>query len=223
MAAAAPAMADCTRVGQFVSIQGAVEIQRGSASQWAASALGDELCQGDTIRAGKFSRAEVALINDAVLRLDQNTTIRLVDIAENVEEKSLLALARGAFSSLSRKPRRLTVSTPYVNGTIEGTEFLMSLAGEQAEIKVLEGTVVAQNDLGTERLGPGEGAVTSAGGAPTRYLLVRPRDAVHWALYYPPVVYLNPDDWSASGPEAPVRASVVAYLGGDLTAAFAAE
>lgn len=222
MAVASPGMADCTRVGQFVSIQGTVEAQRSAASQWASSSLGDELCQGDTIRAGKFSRAEVALINDAVLRLDQNTTIRLVDIAENVEEKSLLALARGAFSSLSRKPRRLTVSTPYVNGTIEGTEFVMSLAGEQAEIKVLEGTVVAENDLGTERLGPGEGAVTSAGGAPARYLLVRPRDAVHWALYYPPVVYLSPENWVASGPEAPVRASVTAYLGGDLAAAFAA-
>ena len=220
--AAAPAMADCTRVGQFVSVQGTVETQRGSAAQWAASSLGDDLCEGDTIRAGKFSRAEMALINDAVLRLDQNTTIRLVDIAENVEEKSLLALAKGAFSSLSRKPRRLTVSTPYVNGTIEGTEFVMSLAGEQAEIKVLEGTVVAANDLGTERLGPGEGAVTTAGNAPRRYLLVRPRDAVHWALYYPPVVYLNPEGWAASGPEARVRASVTAYLQGDLAAAFAA-
>lgn len=222
MAVAVPVAAECVHVGQVVSAQGTVEIQHLATAQWLTAELGDELCEGDTIRAGKFSRAEVALINESVLRLDQNTTMRLVDIAEKTEEKSLLALARGAFSSLSRKPRRITVSTPYVNGTIEGTEFLMSLAGDQAEIKVLEGTVVAQNDLGTERLGPGEGAVTSAGGAPSRYLLVRPRDAVHWALHYPPVVYLSPEGWAASGPEAPVRASVTAYLKGDLAGAFAA-
>lgn len=222
MAVAVPVAAECVHVGQVVSAQGTVEIQHLATAQWLTAELGDELCEGDTIRAGKFSRAEVALINESVLRLDQNTTMRLVDIAEKTEDKSLLALARGAFSSLSRKPRRITVSTPYVNGTIEGTEFLMSLAGDQAEIKVLEGTVVAQNDLGTERLGPGEGAVTSAGGAPSRYLLVRPRDAVHWALHYPPVVYLSPEGWAASGPEAPVRASVTAYLKGDLAGAFAA-
>ena len=216
------AWANCESVGQLVSVQGTVEVQRDTAAQWHSSALGDALCEGDSVRTGKYSRAEVALINEAVLRVDQNTAIRLVDIAGRKEDRSLLALAKGAFSSLSRKPRRLMVSTPYVNGTIEGTEFVVSLAGEQAEIKVLEGTVVAENDLGKERLGPGEAAVTSAGSAPQRYLLVRPRDAVHWALYYPPVVHLSPDEWSASGQEAQVRASVTAYLGGDLAAAFAA-
>ncbi len=216
------ARAACDEVGQFVSIQGRVEVQGAGTGKWTSPATDSDLCEGDTIRAGELSRAEVALINDSVLRIDQNTTIRLVDIAEKETEQSLLSLVGGAIASLSRKPRRVTVSTPYVNGTIEGTEFVMRLAGDQAEIKVLEGAVVAANDQGRELLGPGEGATTTAGSAPVRYLMVRPRDAVHWALYYPPVVYLSPGAWSGSGWEASVRESVQAYLAGDLQGAFAA-
>ena len=214
--------ADCEQVGQLVSAQGTVEVQRDSAAQWLPATLGEALCEGDTIRAGKYSRAEAALINEAVLRIDQNTAIRLVDIAVDKERKSLLSLAKGAFSSLSRKPRRLTVSTPYVNGTIEGTEFLVSLDGERAEIKVLEGAVVAENEHGRVRLGPGEGAVTAPGGAPQPYLLVRPRDAVHWALHYPPVVYPDADGWPAADWRGPAIASVSAFQRGDTGAAFAA-
>lgn len=209
-------------VGQFVSIQGAVEVQGSEVAEWTKPATEAVLCEGDTVRVGERSRAEVALINDAVLRIDQNTTIRLLDIAEKATEPSLLSLVQGAFASLSRKPRRMTVSTPYVNGTIEGTEFLMSIAGAQAEIRVLEGRVVAANDQGSVALGPGEAAVAAAGSPPVRHLVVRPRDAVHWALYYPPVVDLSADVWPAGpGWEGAVRASVDAYLKGDLQNAFA--
>ncbi|MBI2783405.1 MAG: TonB-dependent receptor [Gammaproteobacteria bacterium] len=209
-------------VGQFVSIQGAVEVQGSQAAAWTTPATEAVLCEGDTVRVGERSRAEVALINDAVLRIDQNTTIRLLDIAEKTTETSLLSLVQGAFASLSRKPRRMTVSTPYVNGTIEGTEFLMSIAGAEAEIRVLEGRVVAANDQGSMALGPGEAAVAAAGSPPVRQLVVRPRDAVHWALYYQPVVDLSADAWPAGpGWEGAVRASVDAYLKGDLQNAFA--
>jgi Flp pilus assembly protein TadD len=209
-------------VGQFASIQGFVEVQANQTSLWAKPAADAALCEGDTVRVGELSRAEVALINDSVLRIDQNTTIRLLDIAENPTEHSLLALLQGAFASLSRKPRRMTVSTPYVNGTIEGTEFLMSIAGTQAEIRVLEGSVVAANDQGSVTLGPGEAAVAAAGSAPVRHLMVRPRDAVHWALYYQPVLNMSAEAWPAGpGWEGVVGESVDAYLKGNLQSAFA--
>lgn len=209
-------------VGQFVSLQGTVEVQGSQAADWAKPAAEAVLCEGDTVRVGDHSRAEVALINDAVLRIDQNTTIRLLDIAEKPAESSLLSLVQGAIASLSRKPRRMTVSTPYVNGTIEGTEFLMRLAGNQAEVRVLEGRVVAANDQGSVALAPGEAAVAAAGGRPVRRLVVRPRDAVNWALYYPPVLDPDPADWPAgAGWEGAAHASVAAYRQGDLQTAFA--
>ena len=65
------------------------------------------LCEGDTIRVGERSRAAVSLINNAVLRIDQNTAMRLIDITPQDEEQSLLDLFTGAFQSFSRKPKFL--------------------------------------------------------------------------------------------------------------------
>jgi tetratricopeptide (TPR) repeat protein len=51
--------------------------------------------------------------------------------------------------------------------------------------------------------------------------VVRPRDAVHWALYYPPVLYWRPDEFPAgSGWQDMVRQSLEHHRRGDLPRAF---
>ena len=49
--------------------------------------------------------------------------------------------------------------------------------------------VLAQNDAGSLTLQSGQSAVAEAGKAPVLKVVARPRDAVRWALYYPPVMY----------------------------------
>ena len=176
------------KVGRFVSSTGEISVQRSGGGAWLTADLKTELCEGDSIRVGERSRAAVALINDAVLRLDENTTLRLLDIAAEKEERSWLEAVSGAFQSFSRQPRRLTVNTPYLNGSIEGTEFLVRVGGENTQITVFEGVVVAANDQGELPLNPGESAQAAKGQAPQRRTVVRPRDQVQWALYYPPVI-----------------------------------
>lgn len=176
------------QVGRFVSVSGSVDVQGASVGQWQPASLDHVLCEGDTIRVGERSRAAVALINEAVLRLDQNTTMRLLDITGEKEERSWLEVVKGAFQSFSRKPRFLTVNTPYLNGSIEGTEFLVRVDDGAAAITVFEGVVVAANDQGSLSLRPGESAQAAAGQAPQPRLVVKPRDEVQWALYYPPVL-----------------------------------
>ena len=46
----------------------------------------------------------------------------------------------------------------------------------------------ASNEFGSVTVTRGEEAVTEPGKAPQRRILVRPRDAVLWSLYYPPVL-----------------------------------
>ena len=147
------------------------------------------MCEGSSIRVGKQSRAAIALSNDAVLRLDENTTMRLVDVAESDqdEEQSLLDIIKGAFHSFSRKPRKLSVNSPYLNGSIEGTEFVFRVTDEQTEITVFEGTVVAANEQGSVPVTSGESASARQGQAPQARTVVRPRDAAQWSLYYPPI------------------------------------
>lgn len=183
------AKAACTEpAGRFASIEGQVQIQSGDQTTWQSAKLADRLCKGDTIRVGELSRAALVLVNEAVMRLDQNTTMRLVDISGKKENRSLIELARGAIKSFIRKPRLLSVNTPYLNGSIEGTEFQVSVAENRAAILVLEGRIVASNDQGKVAINPGEIAEAQAGAAPTSRILVKPRDAVQWSLYYPPIL-----------------------------------
>jgi tetratricopeptide (TPR) repeat protein len=65
--------------------------------------------------------------------------------------------------------------------------------------------------------------VTKAGQAPTSQVVVRPRDAVQWALYYPPVLNIRPEDFPAGGKRAwqdTVRQSIRFFNKGDLSKAF---
>ena len=172
---------------QIVSAQGSVEIKRASTDVWRPAALSDALCPGDAISVGDRSRADVLLLDvDTVLRLDQNT--KLTPRGEPESGRSLLDLARGIFHFLSQVPRKLDVRTPFVNAAVEGTEFLVSVERDHAVVTVFQGTVAASNERGSLQLVSGQSALAEAGQAPQLRIIARPRDAVQWAIYYPPVL-----------------------------------
>lgn len=206
--------------GQLSSLEGTVEIGHGG-KEWQPGKLDAPLCEDDSIRVGPNSRAAIALIGDVVLRLDQNTTVRLVDLTEKPEERSVIELLIGALQSFSRAPRKLAVNTPYINGMIEGTEFLTRVESDRASITVFEGKVIAGNDLGNLALTHGQSAEALQGQAPQPRILARPRDAVQWALYYPPILDFRPDEFAATSDwQGNVRRSIEFYLKGNLQKAF---
>jgi Tfp pilus assembly protein PilF len=199
-------------VGRFVSVSGSVDVQPSAGGDWQSASLETALCEGDTIRVGERSRASVALANDAVLNIDQNTAIRLTDVTPVEEETSILDMVRGAFQSFSRKPKFLRVNTPYLNGSVEGTEFALRIEDDSATLTVLEGRVLASNDQGEVAVASGEAAQAKKGQAPIREIVVNPRDQVQWALYYPPILTAQ----SAAGGGADsmvVRASELLSVG----------
>jgi len=216
------AQAQCEKpVGHFASLQSTVDIQRSNASEWQSARLSDKLCEGDTIRVGKNSRAALQLENDAVLRLDQNTTMRLISVSKDPEKRSFLEAVKGVFQSFTRKPHHLAVQTPYLNGLIDGTEFLVKVDADQSSILLLEGKIVAKNDQGTVTILPGQAAVASKGAAPKTVLVAKPLDAVQWTLHYPALLKMDAADYAAdTGWQAAVKQSIEAYNAGDLQKAF---
>ena len=190
---ASPAGTCEPEVAKVVSVQGTVESQRMVGAQWQPVQLNDTYCPGDTIRVQEKSRADVALMNQSVLRLNANTMITL----EGVKEKrtSLVNLLKGAAHFFSRGPRSLEVRTPFTVAGVRGTEFFISVEADQASLSVFEGTVLAANEVGSLSLTSGQSAVAEAGKAPVLRVVIRPRDAVQWALYYPPVLYVRPDEF----------------------------
>ncbi len=169
-----------------MSLQGRVEIQRGEAGAWTAASLDDQLCIGDGIRLGRLARAALALANDSVLKIDQLTTMRLAGEPES--GRSLLDLLFGDVHFFSHRPRALEIATPIANAGAEGTEFAMRVRPDRTEVIMFEGRVRLQTPEGELLLASGDAAVARAGAAPRPEIIVRPRDAVAWALYYPPIL-----------------------------------
>jgi tetratricopeptide (TPR) repeat protein len=176
------------QVAQVVSMQGVVEIQRVGQAGWVrAERLDARLCQGDRLRAGVRSRAALLVGPQALIRVDQNTTIEL----HVTPDETRVAFDSGAVYSISRTSRRYRVITPYMNAGVEGTEFLVTLGSNYADLAVYEGRVAVEDLAGAggalSLLHDGQAARFARGAPPVARVLSSPSDAVQWALYYPPL------------------------------------
>lgn len=193
--------------GRFASVEGTVDVRGDDSESWKKALRDASLCVGDTIRVGAHSRAAVYLVNESALRIDQNTTMRLLKISSVEHEQSWLELIKGVFQSFSRRPHFLKVNTPYLNGLIEGTEFVVEAREGHSSLTVLEGRVKAENEQGSVLVAPGESAIGEPNAKLQIQTLVRPRDAVHWALYYPSVLALSRPD-GAGNPDRDISTSI---------------
>src|SRR5690606_28588640 len=174
-------------VGILVAVEGVVEARTAGAFMPAAARSEQPVCEGDTITAGPNSRAGLALANGVVIRIDQNTSLRVVALPADAGERSLFDLSRGAAQFFSPAPQRLDVTTPFVHAAVEGTEFLVEVGADSAETGVSAGVVRASTPLGSVPVAAFQAATARAGAPPVLTVPVRPFDAVHWALHYPPL------------------------------------
>jgi len=209
----------CDRwVARMVSTQGHVEVSRAGQTQWQRATLNDTYCAGDRVQVGERSRADIALVNRPIIRLEQNTTITLAGVRD--ERRSVVQLLRGALYFFSRLSGHLEVSTPFVNAGVEGTEGLVKVESDSTLITIFEGQVIASNPAGSLILTSGQSAIARQGSAPVLATIVRPRDAVQWALYYPPVFDFRPETFQDPTWQAVAANSIAAYKQGDFAAAF---
>jgi tetratricopeptide (TPR) repeat protein len=182
-------------LARAISVQGTLEVRRARQTQWTAAGRDEPFCPGDAVRTGGNSRAAILFYPETVIRLDQYSSL-VITAAETDTTPSLLELLKGAAHFISRDPRSLQIITPLANAAITGTEFLVRVDEDRTGVIVYEGRVEVSNAAGSVRIGAGQGAVAQAGQAPVAETVVRPRDAVQWTLYYPPVL----------SPNAPVNA-----------------
>ena len=209
-------------VSKIISLQGEAFILRRQESQWRPALLNDFFCRGDRLRVGDNSRAAVVLRNDAVLRIDENSTLAFNGI--EAPKTFLIDMLRGAAYFFSREARSLKLTTPFVNGVVKGTEFLVQVDETGTLISLFEGSIQAENEQGDLLLARGQSAVATAGAPPRLQMVARPRDAVQWTLYYPPVVAFSADAFEGAAPDAwqtRMRQSLDDYRKGDLRQAIA--
>ena len=211
--------ADCAHFAATVeSLQGVVETRAAPAGLWRPVALHETLCPGDMVRTKQNSRASLRLSNNTLLRLDQNSTVTFPgEVAEDVSRLNVLG---GVGHFISRVKRRFEVVTPFVNAAVDGTEFIVDVNAERGQVTVFEGRVTMANSRGRIALIAGQTAVARQDASPLIKAVVRPRDAVQWALYYPLLV----DTEAVKSPvlQDALERSTELFGQGDVSAAIAA-
>lgn len=170
-----------------VSVEGITEYRRSGESHWRRVESGTVFCPGDWVSVRAHSRAALRFSNDSMLRFDQKTSV-IITAPAKTESATLLELLEGKLHIITRTPKPFRIKTPIINAGVEGTEFLIDSDPDQASIVVYEGKVSASNAHGSVLLVDQESAITLRDQAPRKAEMVRPVDAVQWALYYPAVI-----------------------------------
>ena len=209
-------------VAKVVSVEGVVMVRRAGETEWRKADLNQALCRDDLVRVGIRSRAAISTRDNSLFRLDQKTTVAFPGVSR--EQPFLIKLFNGAVHFFSRTPGKLEVTTPFVNAAVGGTEFLIRVQEDQTFLHVFEGKVSAINDMGALSLSEGQSAVARPGEAPLLQVVLYPRDAIQWALYYPPILDYRPSDFEGNGSKdgwrEMVQNSLRQYWRGDINGAF---
>ena len=188
-------------VARLVSLEGSVELWHPEPLRWQTASSGMALCPQDRVRVGLSSRAALLLPNETTLRLNQNTTVTISALDDR--QHPLIALLLGAIHVITRTPQPFSITTPFVNANIEGTEFAIGVDATAATVAVIEGRVALDNPYGRIVLADGEAGIAATGQRPEKTVTIRPVDAVQWALYYPTVLARRTDLQPVDGSHSP--------------------
>lgn len=173
-------------VASVVSIEGVVQWAGSEApAAWTDARLNGPLCSGDAVRVMSRSRAALRLANATTLRLDQQTMLTFIATDDGRID---LRQSSGGLHLMTRTRKPFRVITPFLNAHVEGTEFQVRVGAGAADVWLFEGRLVASNAIGDVTLSAGQKASASGLSAPVRDWILRPANAVQWALHFPTVL-----------------------------------
>ncbi len=176
---------------------------------------------GDRLQTGRRSRATVRLADLSVFRLNELSTLQLID-PNSRDKRSMIDLKSGSTYFFSReKPADVQFRTPVMAGAIRGTEFLLQVAENgESRLTLVDGEVELSNEHGQVVLKSGEEGSASAGQAPKKTAVIKALNVIQWCLYYPAV--LDPSELNFTEAEkSSLIQSLQAYRSGDLIQALA--
>ena len=174
--------------GKLASVQNRVETRTVANSAWSPSTLDQMLFARDRVRTGEASRAAILYTDQTLHRINEKSEVEVMP--PDAGNPGVLRVISGQHYFSSRRPKDYgRIETPTVTAAIRGTEFVVDVAeGGATTITMIEGLVDASNSFGSLQVSAGEAAFVEPGKAPVKRIVVRPRDAVAWSLYYPRVL-----------------------------------
>ncbi len=178
-------------LAKILSFEGIVEKQFFQKLDWQLASNNDLFCPGDRVRVAKNSRLVLMLGDETRVNLAEKTTLTFVQ-PNRKQNPWIIDLIRGKAFFRSRERRKLNILTPFINAVHKGTEFLVEVDNEETLIRVFDGKVSAENELGQIMIDEGFQGRAQSGQAPKlESLTIKPVDAVQWTLYYPGILNVS--------------------------------
>ncbi|MDH3819243.1 MAG: FecR domain-containing protein, partial [Myxococcales bacterium] len=153
------------------------------------------------------------------LRVGANSRVQ---INESAGERDIEVFGGRLWARVvSWKERPVRFRTGRTIAAVRGTELAIEFADDTTVLSALEGKVHVENDDGSVMVEGGQSAVVEPGKGPQLRTVVRPQDAVQWALYFQPVIYEISGEVVEEGAwQRAVGLSTESYRQGDLEGAL---
>ncbi|ANL47415.1 tetratricopeptide repeat-containing TonB-dependent receptor protein [Rhizobium phaseoli] len=205
---ALPAMADPVQrptpvAGSVIARKTGEEVRFIDVSDWRVVDLHQDLLTGDVLRTNANGQLAIVFSDHTQVRLGRNSSLQVKKMAASGD--TVLELQAGTiWARAERGGQGLTVETPAAAAAIRGTDWTMTVKGDQTSMIVLEGRVSLSNPQGSVDVSEGEGAVATIGQAPHKLISVNPDDREQMLFY------LDLRDGFGLMPTSPLRADRMA-------------
>jgi hypothetical protein len=143
-----PAWAMAAPMGKISYIEGNVDISPAGSPAARPAAKGDPVGEGDTLRAKSHSKVEVIFADSNILRLAENTRVRITTYQMGEGRQNTVDLFRGKMQSIVRNPGkngRYEVHTPTAICGVRGTDFFAFFQNGISGATPREGTIYVYN------------------------------------------------------------------------------
>ncbi len=169
-----------TGVARTSLIRGDVSMERSDANEWVAVTVNTPLVPGDTIATGTGARAEVQLNFSNVVRLDQNTEVKIADLNDS---RIQLQVARGLADLAVFKDNQANseVDTPNVavSPLQPGTYRIEVDSGSMTLVTVRDGQAQVSTPQGSTNINAGQ-QITVEGEQNPQYKIVDAAPLDNW-------------------------------------------
>ncbi|EGE58135.1 putative exported protein, TonB-dependent receptor [Rhizobium etli CNPAF512] len=205
---ALPAMADPVQratpvAGSVIARKTGEEVRFIDVSDWRIVDINQDLLTGDVLRTNANGQLAIVFSDHTQVRLGRNSSLQVKKMAASGD--TTLELQTGTiWARAERGGQGLTVETPAAAAAIRGTDWTMTVKGDQTSMIVLEGRVALSNPQGSVEVNQGEGAVATIGQAPHKLISVNPDDREQMLFY------LDLRDGFGLMPTSPLRADRMA-------------
>jgi tetratricopeptide (TPR) repeat protein len=217
-------------VGRLINPQGSVGVLSAGKSSWEPGVNGCQLFAGDSIKTGPDSRVSILCVDETQLKLNENTVVVLkssvpsqrlgvvVPAAQKYPGASLYQVQAGeAWLRNKNDKARFEVHTPAVTAAIRGTELNIRVdRNGSTSVVLLEGRLTLANPQGQLDLDPGEEGFAEVGKTPVKRIILQPKDAVQWSLYYPGIFSYRDIPLGGEAASQMLVSAQAAYDRGDL-------